>query len=177
MLKKKRIIIDLRIKGLSLNDIVDHFRVAKGIEITVYYIKHLIHKKYSARARSLNRFYDSFVSEKLDIVEFDEVYQGREGKVLGGVHKGSLYLIAMDRFYTKGIEDLKEILKPIAERFPDINIVFTDLIHKKAIRTSDRQFRMNIAWVLVPSIHNSIDRSIDRSIDLSILRRFKIEQK
>jgi len=133
-LKKQRIIIDLRIKGLSLNDIVDHFRVAYGIKITAYYIKRLI-KKYSIRAKSLNRYYDSLVSEKLDIVEFDEVYQGRQGKVLGGVHKGSLYLITMDRFHTKGIEDLKQILKPIAERFPDINIVFTDLLptYKKLI--------------------------------------------
>ena len=55
--------------------------------------------------------------------------------MLGGVHKGSLYLITMDRFHTKGIEDLKQILKPIAERFPDINIVFTDLLptYKKLI--------------------------------------------
>ena len=40
--RKNRIIIDLRIKGLSLNDIVDHFRQAYRIKITVYYIKKLI---------------------------------------------------------------------------------------------------------------------------------------
>jgi len=117
----------LRIKGLSINDIVDHFKVVYHTKVNIYYIKKVI-KKCNARARKLNRFYDSLVSDKIDVVEFDEVYQGRKGKILGGVHKDSLYLITLERSHSKTKEDLKEILTPFAKRFAEINIVFTDLL-------------------------------------------------
>lgn len=41
-LKEQRSIIDLRIKGLSLNDIVDHFKAVYRRTITIYQIKKLI---------------------------------------------------------------------------------------------------------------------------------------
>lgn len=126
-LKEQRSIIDLRIKGLSLNDIVDHFKAVYRRTITIYQIKKLINH-CNERAKKMNHFYDSMVSEKLTVVEFDEVYQGREGKIIGGVHKDSLYLLAMDRFQSKSIQEMKQILTPIANRFPHIDIVMTDLL-------------------------------------------------
>lgn len=123
--RKKKIIVDLRIKGLSLNDIADHFWNVYRTRISRREIKQTILDCFK-QARKLNGFYDSLVSHLIDVIEIDEIYQGMEGKYLGVVHKETAYLMKLEHLEQKSIENIKESLSSIADIYDEILLVLTD---------------------------------------------------
>jgi hypothetical protein len=121
----EKIIVDLKMKGLSFNEIIEHLRLIHQINVSSNQIRSVL-INLGKKAKRLNNYYDSLAAEKIKIAETDEIYQGREGMFIGTVDKQSTYLMNLSQFSGKSYEEFSVNLRPVAERYPSIQIMITD---------------------------------------------------
>lgn len=118
-------IIDLLMKGLSINDIADHLKSVYSLPNTYKFVKDLVIFE-GKHAKRLNRYYDSLIRDKLHVIEVDEIYQGRNSMFLGVVHKDSTYLLAMNQCSHKNLDSIVNVLHPVLQSYESLSVVITD---------------------------------------------------
>ena len=157
-------IIDLLLKGLSINDVADHLSVVEGRPNTYKFIKKLV-IFMGKHAKRLNGYYDSLVRGKIELLEVDEIYQGRNSMFLGIVHKYSTYLFGLEQSSGKDIETLAGKLRPYFESCPNLELIITD-----GLRAYGEAINITMCDVLHLKCHVHAYRDIMKSLD-PILRR------
>jgi hypothetical protein len=121
----KREIIDLKMKDMSYNQIVDHFAEHRGLEITKHHISDII-LEAGTRAKHLNGIYDSMVRHRFKVIEIDEVFQGTSCCYLGVVDKESQYVLKFARLEDRAREAFKEELELLLDAVENLEIIITD---------------------------------------------------
>ena len=124
---QKQEIVYLKLADLSYNQIIEYFRLSRGIFLTKYYIASVI-REAGFRARWLNGMYDARVSEHVRIIEIDEVFQGTQNCYLGVVDKRSHYLLVFTRLEDLSSESFTDVLEPLAEDLDHLELVITDAL-------------------------------------------------
>jgi len=120
-----KVIIDLVLKNLSVNAIADHLQSVYKRYKTHKFIKRLV-KFYGKHAKRLNGYYDSLVRDKFEVLEVDEIYQGKNCMFIGIVNKYSTYLYGLEQSYSKTTEDIASLLRPYFEKCDNLSVVLTD---------------------------------------------------
>ena len=157
-------IIDLLLKGLSINDVADHLSVVEERPNTYKFIKRLV-VFMGKHAKRLNGYYDSLVRDRINLLEVDEIYQGRNSMFLGIVHKYSTYLFGLEQSSGKDIETLACKLRPYFESCPNLELIITD-----GLRAYGKAIKNTMCDVLHLSCHVHAYRDIMKALD-PILRR------
>ena len=121
----ERIILDLKLKGFSFNEIQDHFKICYNIRISQRKIRKLI-IKYGEKARKLNQYYDAKVLPRIRIAEADEVYQGQNGMNIGIADKESNYLVALNQVQSKNTASFIEFFTPFQKSLTSLQVWITD---------------------------------------------------
>ncbi len=124
---RKREIVYLKLADLSYNQIIDYFMNFRGILLTKYYIASVM-REAGRRARYLNGIYDARVSERIRIIEIDEVFQGQKNCYLGVVDKKSHYLLVFARLANRSIESFNAVLEPLFDDLEQLELVITDAL-------------------------------------------------
>ncbi len=122
----KRLIIDLMLKGLSLNQLKEHIKLIYGLGISDREIRK-IENEAAEKAAKLNLQIDKQVAPKIQISEVDEIFQGQNTVTLGAVAKKYNYCMGLQWCPDRTKESISAFLKPIAKRFFNVKIVVTDL--------------------------------------------------
>ena len=121
----KREIIDLKMKDMSYNQIVEHFAEHRNVKITKHYISDII-LEAGKRAKHLNGIHDSLVRGRFKVIEIDEMFQGRSCCYLGVVDKESHYVLKFVRMGDRAREAFKEELELLLEAVENLEIIITD---------------------------------------------------
>ncbi|MFX0103417.1 MAG: transposase [Candidatus Hodarchaeota archaeon] len=121
----KREIIDLKMKDMSYNQIVEHFAEHRIIKYTKHDISYII-LEAGARAKHLNGIYDSMVRHMFKVIEIDEVFQGNSCCYLGVVDKESHYVLKFVRMGNRARESFKEELELLLDAVKNLEIIITD---------------------------------------------------
>ena len=157
-------IIDLLLKGLSINDVADYMNNIEERPGTYGFIKKLV--IFSGKhAKRLNGYYDSLVRDKIELLEVDEIYQGRSSMFLGVVHKYSTYLFGLEQCYGKDIETLSNKLTPYFESCHNLELVITD-----GLRAYGAAIKNTLCDLTHLKCHLHAYRDLMRALD-PILRR------
>jgi mutator family transposase len=132
-----RIATDLTLKGLSMNQLLEHLRLIYGLKITKEGLK-VIRKNAAKKAEVINRCLDREIAGKIKICEADEAFQGKHNMVLAAAEKFSQYLLGLQHSHKRDIGAITAFLTPIGRRFQNIRVVITDLLksYQKAIKNS-----------------------------------------
>ena len=157
-------IIDLLLKGLSINDVADHLSIVEERPNTYKFIKKLV-IFMGKHAKRLNGYYDSLVRDRINLLEVDEIYQGRSSMFLGIVHKYSTYLFGLEQSSGKDIETLACKLRPYFESCPNLELIITD-----GLRAYGKAIKNTMCDVLHLTCHVHAYRDIMKALD-PILRR------
>ncbi len=157
-------IIDLLLKGLSINDVANHLAIVEDRPNTYKFIKKLV-IFMGKHAKGLNRYYDSLVKDKIELLEVDEIYQGRNSMFLGVVHKYSTYFFGLEQCDGKNIEILTDKLRPYFESCSNLELVITD-----GLRAYGRAIKNTMCDVLHLKCHVHGYRDIMKALD-PILRK------
>jgi len=121
----RREIIDLKMKDMSYNQIVEHFAEHRCIGISKHDISDII-LDAGKRAKYLNGIYDSKVKGRFKVIEIDEVFQGRSCCYLGVVDKESHYVLKFARMENRDRKTFKEELELLLEAVENLEIIITD---------------------------------------------------
>ena len=124
---RKREIVYLKLADLSYNQIIDYFMNFRGVLLTKYHIASVM-REAGRRARHLNGIYDARVSERIRIIEIDEVFQGQKNCYLGVVDKKSHYLLVFARLTNRLIESFNAVLQPLFDDLDQLELVITDAL-------------------------------------------------
>lgn len=124
---RKREIVYLKLADLSYNQIIEYFKNFHGLYITKYYIASIV-REAGHRARFLNGIYDSRISERIRVIEIDEVFQGQLNCYLGVVDKQSHYLLLFARLERRMIENFTALLEPLFDDLDQLELVITDAL-------------------------------------------------
>src|SRR5271157_3860194 len=111
----KRIIVDLTVRGLSLNHLQQHLEIIYDYRISHEKIQ-AIQEEAKVKARAVNHTLDKAVAPKIGIAEADEVFQN-ETVILGCVAKGSNYAMGLHKCIDRTKESIEGFLRPIARKF------------------------------------------------------------
>jgi hypothetical protein len=122
----KRIVIDLTIRGLSLNHLQEHLKLIYSMKISHESIQR-IQNEAKEKAEVLNHSFDVSVASKITKIEVDEVFQGQSTIILGCVAKGTNYLLGLQKYIDRTKESIAGFLRPIAKRCMNTKVVITDL--------------------------------------------------
>jgi transposase-like protein len=122
----KRIIIDLMLKGLSLNQLQEHLRLIYGLHLSHAQIRQ-IETEAANKAKRINLQYDTQIASKIKVIEADEIFQGKNSVTLGAVAKNSNYCLGLHWSPDRTKESIIAFLKPIAKRCINVKVVITDL--------------------------------------------------
>jgi len=120
-----RIILDLKIKGLSLNEIRNHLSLCHKKDVSIRRIRQSIIQS-GKKAKKINQFYDKKILPKIQIAEADEIYQGRDGMYIGIVDKNSTYLISLKQLKSKNTENFQEYFIHFKESLTSLLLWITD---------------------------------------------------
>lgn len=120
-----RLVIDLKVKDLSYHELEDFLARILHIPITQPEIEAIL-LAAGARAKHLNGIYDAQVQQKVKILEFDEIFQGRDNCYLGCADGQSHYLFMLERIANRNEETLHSILTAMGEQFDEVKVVITD---------------------------------------------------
>lgn len=121
----KREVIDLKVKDLSYNEIIDHVEKVHETTITADYITRTLFEAWE-RARLLNGIYDYLALQGMRILEIDEIFQGQENCYLGVASKETRYLFLLEPLENRRIETLERLLEPLVEFLEQLELVITD---------------------------------------------------
>ena len=121
----KREIIDLKMKDMSYNQIVEHFVEHRNIKFTKHEISDII-LEAGTRAKHLNGIYDSKVRHRFKVIEIDEVFQGNSCCYLGVVDKESHYVLKFARMEDRARETFKEELELLLGAIENLEVIITD---------------------------------------------------
>lgn len=121
----KREVIDLKMKDMSYNQIVEHFAEHRGLKIIKHDISAIIIEG-GTRAKHLNGIYDSMVRHRFKVIEIDEVFQGRSCCYLGVVDKESHYVLKFTRMGDREREAFKKELELLLAAVENLEIIITD---------------------------------------------------
>ncbi len=132
-----RIITDLELKGLSLNQIREHLQFCYGLDLSKHSIV-LIQKEAARKAKNINKMLDRKVASKISKAELDEAFQGNNNIILGAVCKKSSYLMALQACKDRTEESIKKFTEDVAKIFYNIRVVITDLlsVYKNIIKNT-----------------------------------------
>ena len=122
---EEKIIVDLKMKGLSLNEIADHMKHVHKVKIKPKGITKIV-IRHGEEGEKMNQRNDRLVADKIQIAETDEIYQGRDGMFIGTVDKSSTYLMNLSQFSGKNHDEFVSTLRSVSDRFPRIEIMITD---------------------------------------------------
>jgi transposase-like protein len=122
----KRLIIDLMLKGLSLNQLQEHLRLIYGLHIVHSQIRR-IETEAADKAKRINLQLDKQVAPKISKIEVDEIFQGKNTVTLGAVTKKFNYCLGLHWSPDRTKESIIAFLKPIAKRCSNVKVVITDL--------------------------------------------------
>lgn len=122
----KRLIIDLMLKGLSLNQTQEHLRLIYGLHMAHTQIRQ-IETEAANKAKSINLQLDKQVSPKISKIEVDEIFQGKNTVTLGAVAKMYNYCLGLHWSPDRTKESIIAFLKPIGKQYINIKVVITDL--------------------------------------------------
>ncbi len=120
-----RIILDLKIKGLSLNEIRNHLLLCHKKNVSIRRIRQSIIQS-GKKAKKINQFYDKKILPKIQIAEADEIYQGRDGMYVGIVDKDSTYLLSLKQLKSKNTENFQEYFLQFKESLTSLLLWITD---------------------------------------------------
>jgi hypothetical protein len=90
----KRIIIDLMLKGLSLNQIQEHLNLIYCLHISHAQIRE-IETEGANKAKNVNLVLDKQIATKITKIEVDEIFQGKNTVTLGAVAKKWNYCLGL----------------------------------------------------------------------------------
>ncbi len=117
----KRVISDLMMKGLSLNQTQEHMKLIYNIQMSHASIQ-TIQTEAGQKARHLNATFDKRVAPKISKIEVDEVFQGKNTVTLGAVAKTTNYLLGLSWSPNRTKEALIAFLRPLAKQFTNIRV-------------------------------------------------------
>lgn len=121
-----RLVTDLSLKGLSLNQIREHLHLIYSIDLTKHELQKIRYKA-AQKAKDVNHAIDHEVAPKVHTMEGDELFQGNENVILGAADKKSGYLLGIKHAPDRTEESLSAFFRPIARMFTNIRVVITDL--------------------------------------------------
>lgn len=124
---QKQEIIYLKLADMSYNQIIEYFRLSRGVFLTKYYIASVI-REAGIRAKQLNGMYDARVSVNVRIIEVDEIFQGSQNCYLGVVAKKSHYLLVFTRLEDRTSDSFTDVLEHLAEDLEHLELVITDAL-------------------------------------------------
>ncbi|MCF2138599.1 MAG: transposase [Candidatus Lokiarchaeota archaeon] len=124
----QRFILDLKIKGLSLNEIQDHLRVCHNYNSSIRSIRNIL-CDLGAKAKIINRFYDNKVLPKIKVAEADEIYLGRNGMYVGIADKNSNYLVSLTQLNSKNTESFQKFFSQFSNNLTSLVAWVTDGLH------------------------------------------------
>lgn len=122
----KRVIIDLMLKGLSLNQLQEHLNLIYCLRISHAQIRQ-IETEGAMKAKGINLQFDKQIAPKIRKIEADEIFQGKNTVTLGAVAKKCNYCLGLHWSPDRTKESIIAFLTPIAKRFMNIKVVITDL--------------------------------------------------
>ncbi|HMF33274.1 MAG TPA: hypothetical protein VKK79_17750 [Candidatus Lokiarchaeia archaeon] len=73
----ERLVVDLTVKGLSLNQIREHIRLIYSLDVKKNEVRK-IQRKAAQNAKNVNHKFDRKVSPKIRVLEADEAFQGKK---------------------------------------------------------------------------------------------------
>ena len=120
-----RLVTDLTLKGLSLNQIREHLHLIYSIDLTKHELQHIRYKA-AQKAKEANRKLDREVAPKASTMEIDEEFQG-QNIVLGAADKPSAYVFGIKHAPDRTEASLTAFLRPIARMCANVRVVITDL--------------------------------------------------
>jgi len=126
-----RLVTDLTLKGLSLNQTREHLHLLYNIDLTKHELQHI---RYEAarKAKEVNHKLDRDVATKVKTMEIDEEFQGNENVILGAADKKSAYVLGIKHAPDRTEASLTAFLRPIARTCANIQVVITDLFRPYA---------------------------------------------
>ena len=128
LLKSKdicKMIMDLKVKDNSYNEIIDFFQRTLDVTLTKEDIRNVI-LEVGKRAKQLNGIYDQLVQSRVDKLVFDEVFQGRYNCHLGCADATSHYLFMLKDLAHRSEEAIKAAIEGMGLDFDQVKIAITD---------------------------------------------------
>ena len=120
-----RIIIDLKVKNNSYNEIIDFCARTLQLNLNKAEIRDLI-LFLGSRAKHLNGIYDTMVQTKTKILYLDEIFQGRNNCFLGCADSHSHYLFALEEIQNRSELIIRETINNMELDFENVQFVVTD---------------------------------------------------
>lgn len=120
-----RIILDLKLKGLSLKEIRDHLIHCLNTTLSIRKIREIL-ENYGKKAEKLNEYYDKKVFAKIQVAEADEIYQGMNSMYIGIAEKYSGYIIRLQHVDNKNAECFVDFFQEFGRILPNISLWITD---------------------------------------------------
>jgi hypothetical protein len=120
-----RIIIDLKVKNNSYNDIIDFCARTLQLNLNKAEIRDLI-LILGSRAKHLNGIYDTMIQTKCKILYLDEIFQGRNNCFLGCADSHSHYLFALEEIQNRSEPIIRETIHNLCLDFDNVQFVVTD---------------------------------------------------
>ena len=126
-----RLVTDLTVKGLSLNQIREHLRFLYSLDLTKHELQKL---RYQAaqKAKAANHVLDRQVAPKVSVLEVDELFQGQENVILGTADKRSAYVLGIKHAPDRTEGSIAAFLRPVARLCSNVRVVITDLFRPYA---------------------------------------------
>jgi len=120
-----RIILDLKVKDNSYNEIIDHCLWALDMKVTKEQIMEIIIAA-GKRAKHLNGIYDELVQASVEILVLDEVFQGRSNCFFGCADARSHYLFLFQDLAHRSEEAISNALHSMGLSFDNLKLAITD---------------------------------------------------
>lgn len=120
-----RMILDLKVKDNSYNEIMDYCFRALDIKITKEQIMAIIIAA-GKRAKYLNGIYDELVQSSVEILVLDEVFQGRSNCFFGCADARSHYLFLFQDLAHRSEEAISNALHSMGLPFDNLKLAITD---------------------------------------------------
>jgi len=126
-----RLVTDLTLKGLSLNQIREHLRLTYSLDLTKHELQKLRYKA-AQKAKEVNHELDRKVAPKVRVLESDELFQGQGNVIFGAADKLSSYILGIKHTPDRTELSIAAFLRPIAKLCSNIRVVITDLFRPYA---------------------------------------------
>jgi hypothetical protein len=120
-----RMILDLKVKDNSYNEVIDFCNRILGVPITKENIMDLI-VEAGKRAKQLNGIYDELVQSRVDKLVLDEIFQGHHNCYLGCADATSHYLFMLKDLEHRSEEAIKTAISERGLDFDNVKIAITD---------------------------------------------------
>lgn len=120
-----QILIDLKVKNNSYNEIIDFSARTLQLNINKAEIRDLI-LIVGERAKHLNGIYDFMVQSKCKVIYLDEIFQGRSNCFFGSTDSASHYLFTIEKIKNRSEAIIRETIRKWKLDFENVQFVVTD---------------------------------------------------